>query len=113
MSGKSNPPTRAYLLRCWQGGEAVAGEGRRWRFSLEELLPKRPRRGFESLDALVGFLEAELAKGDGAAGQASEDGPADELADRLTELVVGRGCSTGSGCPDLRQPGPRSERKES
>jgi hypothetical protein len=50
---KKNHPYRAYLLRCWQ-------EGSHWRFSAEEVLHKQPRRGFDSLGALVAFLQAEL-----------------------------------------------------
>jgi hypothetical protein len=41
-----NHPQRAYLLRCWQEG-----------------LSKRPRRGFDDLEALFHFLRAEMARG--------------------------------------------------
>ena len=54
---------RAYLLRCWQEVEAAPGKEPHYRFSVEEILHKRPRRGFDSLDALVVFLRAELAGG--------------------------------------------------
>jgi hypothetical protein len=56
-------PSRAYLLRCWQEGNATAEQPPRWRFSVEEVLRKGPRRGFDSLEALMAYLEAELAAG--------------------------------------------------
>lgn len=54
----------AYLLRCWREKETTADEKARWRFCVEEVLQKRPRQGFDSLDALVAFLQAELVDGD-------------------------------------------------
>lgn len=60
MHSKKARPTRAYLLRCWQEGEAPPGEKGRWRFSLEEVLHKRPRQGFDSLEALIACVQAEL-----------------------------------------------------
>jgi hypothetical protein len=44
------PSYRAYLLRCWQEGEAAPGKERR-------------RKGFSSLGGLIAFLRAELARG--------------------------------------------------
>jgi hypothetical protein len=58
---EKNGPYRAYLLRCWQEGETTSGEKPHWRFSLEGVLHERRRRGFDSLQALVAFLQAELA----------------------------------------------------
>jgi hypothetical protein len=58
------PAYRAYLLRCWQEGEAAAGEEPTWRFSVEEILYERRRKGFSSLEALMAFLQAECAGGD-------------------------------------------------
>jgi hypothetical protein len=58
-----NHPQRAYLLRCWQEGGDVPGGATRWRFSAEEVLSKRPRRGFDDLEALFHFLRAEMARG--------------------------------------------------
>jgi hypothetical protein len=66
MPSRNDHPARAYLLRCWQEGEAAPGKKVRWRFSLESVLQRRPRRGFDSLEALAAFLQAELA--DGGAG---------------------------------------------
>jgi hypothetical protein len=63
MREEKGRPYHAYLLRCWQEGEAASGEGARWRFSVEDVLQKRPRQGFDSLAALVAFLQAELTDG--------------------------------------------------
>ncbi len=52
---------RAYLLRCWQEEKATPGQEPRWRFSVEEVLHERRRKGFDSLEALVAFLRAELS----------------------------------------------------
>ena len=73
MSDKSSTPTQAYLLRCWKRGDATNSEERRWRFSVEDVLHKGPRQGFESLDRLVAFLQAELGRGDSTPGRLSED----------------------------------------
>ncbi len=54
---------RAYLLRCWQEGEAAPGKEPRWRFSLEDVLHERRRKGFDSLEALITFLRDELTGG--------------------------------------------------
>ncbi len=56
---------RAYLLRCWQERDAAPGKEPRWRFSLEEVLHERRRKGFDNLEALVAFLRAELNDGKG------------------------------------------------
>ena len=55
---------RAYLLRCWQEGARDAGAIPRWRFSVEEVLHERQRRGFDGLEALIAFLREELAEGE-------------------------------------------------
>jgi hypothetical protein len=60
---------RAYLLRCWQEGEAIPGKDTHWCFSVEEILRKRPRRGFGSLEALLAYLRAELTGGEGEPGK--------------------------------------------
>jgi hypothetical protein len=61
MQGEESHPYRAYLLRCWQEGGAAPGEEPFWRFSVEEILSERRRKGFTSLGALIAFLQAELA----------------------------------------------------
>jgi hypothetical protein len=52
---------QAYLLRCWREESAAPGGSSAWRFSLEEVLRERRRRGFSSLESLFAFLRAELA----------------------------------------------------
>lgn len=64
MRREKNRPYRAYLLRCWQEGEAAPDRKPHWRFSVEEILHKRRRQGFDSLETLVAFLRAELAGGE-------------------------------------------------
>jgi hypothetical protein len=80
MPREKNQPYRAYLLRCWQEGEAAPGQEPPWRFSVEEILPfapsagsgqhklrtlhERRRKGFNGLEALIAFLRAELAAGE-------------------------------------------------
>lgn len=54
-------PDRAYLIRCWQEGNAVSDDAPRWRFSMEEVLrEQRRRQGFADLASLLAFLRAEL-----------------------------------------------------
>jgi len=60
---------RAYLLRCWQEGEAAPGEEPRYRFSVEEVLHERRQRGFDGLEALLAFLRAELTGGEAEGGE--------------------------------------------
>lgn len=62
-SGKRGRPHRAYLLRCWREGAAPGGLPV-WRFTLEEVLHRGRRRGFNSLAALFVFLEAALGAED-------------------------------------------------
>ena len=64
LPGEKSHPHRAYLLRCWREGEAAAGQEPVWRFSVEEIVPERRRKGFSSLEALLAFLRAELAGGE-------------------------------------------------
>jgi hypothetical protein len=67
-------PRRAYLLRCWRHRETPGGEGTHWRFSLEEVLQKGPRRGFGSLEAVVSFLQGELDADEGVPSEEHTDG---------------------------------------
>lgn len=55
-----SPPNRAYLLRCWREGKATPDGKSRWRFSVEEVLHERHRRGFGSLDELFDFLREQI-----------------------------------------------------
>jgi uncharacterized pyridoxamine 5'-phosphate oxidase family protein len=57
---------RAYLLRCWQEGEAAPGKEPGWRFVMEEVLHPRRRWGFAGLAPLLGFLEIELRRAETA-----------------------------------------------
>ena len=61
MHEDKSSPYRAYLLRCWKEGETTPGEEPQWRFSIEEILHKRRRQAFSSVQALADFLEIELA----------------------------------------------------
>ena len=54
-------PDRAYLIRCWQEGDAVHGAVH-WRFSAEEVLRERRRRGFADLSSLLEYLRAEFPR---------------------------------------------------
>ena len=49
MKSKKRNAQRACLLRCWQEGGDTPGRAPRWRFSVEEVLRKQPRRGFGDL----------------------------------------------------------------
>jgi hypothetical protein len=42
----------------------MSGTKSRWRFSVEEILHKRCRRGFDDLEAFIAFMRAELAGGE-------------------------------------------------
>jgi hypothetical protein len=52
---------RSYVVRCWQESSVHAGrETTVWRFSLQDPGTDQ-RRGFATLEALMGMLQAELA----------------------------------------------------
>jgi steroid delta-isomerase-like uncharacterized protein len=59
---KERTPNRAYLLRCWRGGEDRSGGTPHWRFTLEEVLPGRSRQGFADPESLLAFLRARFAQ---------------------------------------------------
>jgi len=63
MHREKSHPYRAYLLRCWRE-RGAAGKEPLWRFSVEEILHERRRKGFSSLGVLIAFLRAELASGE-------------------------------------------------
>lgn len=53
------PRYRSYLLTFWEERNRDAAEPAVWRFSLED--PRTgQRRGFADLEAILGFLQAEL-----------------------------------------------------
>jgi hypothetical protein len=60
MERTGDNSTRAFLLRCWPEGDAAHGGETRWRYSLEGVLPKRSRQGFDDLESLVAFVRGEL-----------------------------------------------------
>jgi hypothetical protein len=63
-----------YLLQCWQERPATSTEPAVWRFAVEKIAkPQRPPQGCASLEALIAFLQAELA------GEAPAEPPADEM----------------------------------
>ena len=70
MPQETSPSYRAYLVRCWRD-RSSSDEEHPWRFSVEEVLHERRRKGFSNLEALFAFLQAELA--------CSSDGSTDEL----------------------------------
>jgi hypothetical protein len=81
MHREKNHPYRAYLLRCWRETEAAPDQETCWRFSVEEILGERHRKGFSSLRALIAFLRTELASG--------EEAPAgDEIQQNLTSPEI-------------------------
>lgn len=52
---KKQTDYHAYLLRCWQEGDA-SKDYRTWRFSLEGV-QNNQRHGFADLQALLAFLQ--------------------------------------------------------
>lgn len=62
MGDKRNRLPRAYLLRCWQEGRVLRSDDIRWRYSLEQVLPERSRRGFDDLESLAAFLQGETSR---------------------------------------------------
>ena len=62
MRKEKNELYRAYLLRCWQEGDAEIDQEPLWRFSVEDVFGERRRQGFGSLEALIEFLRVELVR---------------------------------------------------
>lgn len=54
----------AFLLRCWQETIPTAGRESSWRFSLIHFDGLQIEKGFASLEDLVEYVQAELAKRD-------------------------------------------------
>jgi hypothetical protein len=65
------PRYRAYMLRMWEVRGEQPAQPSMWRFSLEDPETGK-KRAFADLQALTGFLEAELGN--------ERNGPADDLA---------------------------------
>ena len=62
MHKEKNELYRAYLLRCWQEGDAATDQEPLWRFSVEDVFGERRPQGFGSLEALIEFLRVELVR---------------------------------------------------
>jgi hypothetical protein len=60
------PRYRSYLLRAWEARSERAGVPSTWRFSLQDARTGQ-ERAFADLEALVAYLQAEMAR--------QEDGP--------------------------------------
>ena len=58
--GERSPRYCAYLLRCWETRGQRPTRPTTWRFSVEDIHTGE-RRGFASVQALIAFLETELA----------------------------------------------------
>ncbi|RLC75590.1 MAG: hypothetical protein DRI61_14630 [Chloroflexi bacterium] len=60
MSAFNKPPRYwAYLLRCWEERGQEPGQGRAWRFSLENVHTGQ-RAGFVNLEEVCAFLRSQL-----------------------------------------------------
>ena len=59
--GDRPPHYRSFLLRCWEERSPSLNDLAIWRFSLEDSRTGR-RHGFAKLEALVTFLQQELAE---------------------------------------------------
>jgi hypothetical protein len=71
--GVAQPPTyRSYVLRCWEE-RSQAPAMSVWRCSLENPLTGQ-RHGFANLEALLGWLQADLAAEPAPPGQPPVDG---------------------------------------
>lgn len=53
---------RAFLLRCWQETNPTAGVKSSWRFSVTYIDGLQTEKGFASLEELLEYVQAELAK---------------------------------------------------
>lgn len=51
---------RSYLLRCWLTQEIRPGDHPGWRVVVETVSNEPRRRGFNTFEELVAFLQAEL-----------------------------------------------------
>jgi len=61
MSDATLPTYRSYLVRCWQEQGPTSNQAAVWHFSLMIIDEKRTHYGFSDLEALVEFLQSELA----------------------------------------------------
>lgn len=59
--GDKPPHYRSFLLRCWEERSQSLANAAAWRFSLEDSRTGR-RHGFAKLEAVMAFLQQELAE---------------------------------------------------
>lgn len=64
LSTLEEEPTtyRAFIIRWWIEGMAGDGNEWQWRFLVEDIHDRQSRRGFNSFNELVLFLQTEVAK---------------------------------------------------
>ena len=62
------PRYRAFMLRCWEVRSPDPGGPVTWRFGIEEPHTGQ-KHGFADLEALTGFLQAELAEAESIRGR--------------------------------------------
>jgi len=60
MVSKPKKAYRSYLLRCWVPQEIGPGDPSGWRVVVETVSNEPRRRGFNTFEELVAFLQAEL-----------------------------------------------------
>jgi len=60
---------RAYLIRRWHERNAAPDASPTWRFSIEDVLGERQRRGFDDVESLIAFLLSELSEDEEPAGR--------------------------------------------
>jgi len=60
MVSEQTKTYRSYLLRCWVSRKTEPGDPSGWRVVVETVSNKPRRRGFNSFEDLVAFLQAEL-----------------------------------------------------
>lgn len=60
MKSEPKKSYRSYLLRCWLPAETESGDLPVWRVVVETVSSEPRRRGFNTFEELVAFLQAEL-----------------------------------------------------
>jgi hypothetical protein len=60
MISKQTKTYQSYLLRCWLPQEIGPGDPPVWRVVVETVSNETRRRGFNTFEDLVAFLQAEL-----------------------------------------------------
>jgi hypothetical protein len=65
----SGPPRRAFLLGCWQEGVNPSDGTPIWRFALEAVDHKSPRKGFGALAELMQYVRDQLQSDNAVTGE--------------------------------------------